>query len=1165
MKNDSSLNYVKNKFRGIVAVYRSKKFNKDKKLTDSAVFRQEIKCLYLECRHLFSENRYQSVVSWITKSIQAQLPELSYQEVGFEDLRFIKPEFKPLSLNSEISWVVSRLLFFSKEVSVFLSFKKQIESLVLSGEYFEALKAIDLKEKKIGATLWSVKLKISLLQTVKGLESQKQYTAGVRSIWVGGILSYIALFTSVRNEERTSIGKYSDEMEIKFNNQKLDKNLVPHLRYHLLAELPSSEEDAVNLLVMEQVGTVYDLYETFVDTIFHSLKPNGLKLKREFVLDIVRKLYLINDPRLPKVDFIISGGCSSTILQIRSHNLSDKVISNDKKALLKTAKIFRSSKHDFKDVWDYIYFGIWLSLQEKNHKLKNIKPHKIPFLLGHAMSEGNMVNDINTIIKLSVNYYGISVFAGIKEFLALLIRNSKQHHDLWSPHFIGLRSDYLGIEDVPLDSSDHKCHLSFASLTAKLWVGDVDEIKSKVDKYTLSILENLRLLASKKIDESLLKLPAEISKDIPLPYRLIFSQMKLYSFSKERMRPEIIKLVNETVPSSDDILDIVAFEKELIEFEFEDYDSTDEILNAPIALFVAWLKTENSRLLSYLRISTKKAIKKYNVTKPSEIKEVYNKDVRKLVFFLSNICVPQVIDCLRDLKGTKIVLNERQDICRQLACLDFVNKKDYDGEIEAIADDLLMEEGKRVVDRTRIYVDMDAHTRWKLKELKEDYERYKDLLEIKVSGDQNYDEIVEDFLSAEGPTKTTFVPDNEADAVLLSIVAKASNDFLTNPKYGLDYFLSKRIRHQSFIGLIRSHLEFSNLITTRVSEGDDFDYNHMWIGKFNTLSQVDKDKLNEMMSNFAEEFDDSLIHVRDNVFQLNTESCPNGLIKIDFNIKIMSLLKHFIIETNSSFEEFVYYTNIFMWAFLQPSLEKTRNYIQKILKQQIMQDADKLKANARKLASHDPAFEDFELQLTDKIAAVQRSLEDVMSWFTPLIGVSADRVVLSVDKALNLSTNAALDMLKPFNPKLSVEIKNPDDVKLQQQGLTFINDTIFILFDNIKSHSGLKNPDVKLTVVVNSEKEVITIRCCNNTRLNDRERLKGEIEKIKYLIENGKAGDRAKVEGRSGFIKLAASIDKTNKGCLDFNLLEDGDFYLSISNDLKVKQVPVEDLRVENV
>jgi len=1166
MKNDPSMNDIKNKFRGIVSVYRSQQFVKDKKTTNSIVFRQSIKSLYMDCRVKFSEGQFSEVFSWINNSINSQLPELANKVIGFEDLRFITTGIKEISLSTEVSWIVNRLSYASYEINKFLGYKKQVEKLVLLGEYQQALDIIDKKENELGVTLWSVKLKISLLQTVNGLEAQKQYTAEVRKIFPSGILSYISYFTSVRNEDRTSIAKFNADMEVKFNGQKMDQNLVAHLKYHLTTELPIDNKNASKLLMIEQLGTIFDLYETFVAVILSTIDPHSIKCSEKSIIEAGKKLNKINDPRIAKLIFNISGSCDLTKLQIRNPTLSDKFISNDKVEVLKIIRKFGQQKSLGTDIWDYIYIGIWLGLVNKKSLRKQALPHYLPQLLGNALSEKNMLINSNVLIKLSINYHGLSIFVGVKEFLNFLLKSSPKYQELWSPHLISLHSDYLGVEDIPLGSAIHKLGVFEESVTNKFWTMDAYIPNSDIEAFGLSIIKTLKLLSENDYESSLRSLPQVILKGIPHHYRLFFSQMKLFALSKEGLRSDTIKLINEIVPTSKDILDIVTFEEVLIDFEFDDFNSTENILNAPISLFVVWLKTDDSKLLSYLRVATKQAIKKSGVNKPSELDHPQFVPIKsQLIFFLEHICVPQIIDNIRSLRGTKAVLNERQDICRLLVKLDPINTNSYLQEVNSIADDLLMEEGKRVVDRTRIYVDMDAHTRWMFKELKEDYGRYKDLLEINIKGEQNFSEILDDFMNADIATKTTFIPENEADAVLLSLVAKASNDFLTNPKYGLDYFLSKRIRHQSFIGLIRSHLEFSNLITTRVSEKDDFEYNYFWVNKFNSLQECEKDELNDLLSSFAKNFDNELIHVRDNVFQLHTEDCPTGLIKIDFNIQVMSLLKHFIVETDASFEDFVYYSNNFMWAFLQPSLENTKKYINGTLKPSIMHSADKLKAQARKLAGKDDSFGDFELQLSDQTAAVQRSLEDVMSWFTPLTGVSADNIVLSIEKVLNLSIKAALDMLKPFEPQIKTTITNKNEVMLHQQGLTFVNDTIFILLDNIKTHSGLKYPNVNLDINIDNEQGTLTISCRNDSKQIERVRLRMEIDTIKKLIDNEKFGERAKSEGRSGFIKLAASIDKTEQGKLDFSLDEAGEFCLSITIDLGVKQVPVEEVRIKNV
>tara|TARA_R110001592_G_scaffold1039_1_gene6087 strand:+ start:3323 stop:6811 length:3489 start_codon:yes stop_codon:yes gene_type:complete len=1161
--NDVVMNSIKNKFRGIISTFRSKGFVKNKKVSDSAILRQNIKTLYLDCRVKAHETDFQEVVTWLNKNIHTQLPEYYSTPIGYEELRFINTDVLPAPLLTEIKWVVTRLAFERDNLNKFLSYKQETERLLLNGNYKQALDVLINIEKELGVSLWSIQLKVSLLQTIDGLEAQKQYTAEVRNVWPGGILSYVTYFTSVRNEDRTSLVKFNDDMNVKLNGHNIDESLRAYLKYRITTVLPEDESEMAQMLQIEQLGTVYDLYESLIAVFLKSLSPNSATNFKGAVINSLEKLETINDPRLVKIKFHLTGEYEPARLQQRNTNLSDKLISDHRSSLLDIYRLFKKCD---KDVWGYIYLGIWLSLTGTNVSKKKPQPHNMHRLIGHALSTQNMLFDINALIKLSINYSGLDIFSGINEFLHFILKRGSEHYNLWSLHLIGIHSAHFGIEDLNLNSNSKQISRFKETVTSTYWRANSNNQSCLPNTYSISIIKSLTRLSENNIEGCLQSLNDCDASNIPQPFRLLHCQMKLFALSREGSRSNIVNLVNETVPYSKDILEIVSFDDQLIDFEFEDFDSTDNILSTPIALFVAWTKTDSSKFLSYLRIATKKAIKKAGCEKPSELQNTNLKeDNYKLIFFLRNICLPHIIDNISSLKGTKTVLNERQDICRLLSELDPNNQLHYQAEIENIADDLMMEDGKRVVDRTRIYVDMDAHTRWFMKELPEDYARYKDLLGIRVTGSQNYKEIVDDYFSADSATKTTFTPENEADAILLGIVAKASHDFLTNSKYGLDYYLSKRIRHQSFIGLIRSHLEFSELITTRESEDKDFEYNTFWVNRFKSLSQCKKDELNSLLSLFAKEFDNKLIDVRDNVFQLNTEACPTGLIKIDFNIQIMSLLKHFIIETDATFEKFVYYSNTFMWALLQPSLEQAKKYINDNLKPNIMHNADKLKANARKLAGGDSAFDDFELKLTEQIAAVQRSLEDVMAWFTPLIGISADRVVLSVDKVLSLSINASLDMLKPFNPNIKTNINNKDDIHLHQQELTFVNDTIFILLDNIKTHSGIKRPDIILDIDVDADSRTFTISCSNQTKQSERKQLLVEINKIKKLISDEKLGDRSKSEGRSGFIKLAASIYKADKGYLSFDLGENGEFNLSITNDLHIVQEPLEIADIENV
>lgn len=69
---------------------------------------------------------------------------------------------------------------------------------------------------------------------------------------------------------------------------------------------------------------------------------------------------------------------------------------------------------------------------------------------------------------------------------------------------------------------------------------------------------------------------------------------------------------------------------------------------------------------------------------------------------------PLLLDSLRRiLKSSQDVMNERQAICASLRLIDPTNSSNYQDEVMLITNQQAMEEGEWIVDRTRIYVDMD--------------------------------------------------------------------------------------------------------------------------------------------------------------------------------------------------------------------------------------------------------------------------------------------------------------------------------------------------------------------------------------------------------------------------------------------------------------------------
>ncbi|HBW2163792.1 TPA: hypothetical protein MEL03_005788, partial [Klebsiella pneumoniae] len=165
-----------------------------------------------------------------------------------------------------------------------------------------------------------------------------------------------------------------------------------------------------------------------------------------------------------------------------------------------------------------------------------------------------------------------------------------------------------------------------------------------------------------------------------------------------------------------------------------------------------------------------------------------------------------------------------------LRTLDEENSSTYEDEILDISHRLTLNAGQMIVDRTRIHVDVNALMRWVNRELSEDIYRYRDL--AKVITIAEFDEVMRELL-IENQLPVQYSEFDEADTLLYSILVKIGNEFVSNPLFGLDYYLSKRIRHQSFVGLIRGHLQEKNIISLKETGDSDYLRNDYWLEKFN--------------------------------------------------------------------------------------------------------------------------------------------------------------------------------------------------------------------------------------------------------------------------------------------------------------------------------------------
>lgn len=1152
---DKDFNNLQNKFRGLVSKFKSpRSFSKELKESEpSSKFRSGLRRLFLDARIVLPPPQFDVFLAWIDYQMRTGVGTLAFQKVGYGDLSGIYSKAPIVSLERELLWITARIRTDADKLNAFRSGTEEIEQLVFGGEIEEAIQSLVLIERAFGASLWSVQLRIALENFAGGLERQKKYTAEVRGIYKSGLLGFFAYHTSVRNEERSTFTKYCDDIRARIDkHQYFSPHVKVYARYRLAGEFPANVGGLADILRVEQSHSFIDVYETFVAVAQEIARREDLGVARGVMVKCLRSLTAVDDFRLAKTAYYLDGQHCGTFPQ-RSKEISDLLFSGDiKRAALISRRVLKSHT----DTWQHIYAGVALSHTTRSRSPRTQTPKQIQRLIGAILSRTESIGDsIAQLEKTATNLRGLPTAAGLLDMVPLLRR--PRPDDPWRPWLIGMNCPTFGVEDL-LPDGFHSYMTSSSAAGGK--IGQTGAVWSGFHRYVLynshvvgqavTLFSAAGLLGQgdfqKAVDTIAAHKPGERSESV----RSMGTLILLHAYFGLGDRQKVIELIADEGARGAAYRQALPVLPSLGHYAWSDYKGLPFSLLAPIALHLLWTANENDTTASLLRYATGAAIRQSGVKLPSQLTELAEGFPRhQLAYFLHKVCVPQILDVTRILKGSRDVLEERLAICNGLRNLDAQNASSHQDEIMAISNKLALDDGQWIVDRSRVHVDADALMRWASKEFSEDFSRYRDLLALNIGRSQNFDDVLKEIVMSPSSRRTSFTPENESDAVLASILSRCGDEFLFNPSFGFDFFLSKRIRHQSFIGLIRGPLEFAHLITTRESETGAYRRNDFWLDKFTCITGADKEALNNALAKFSAKFDETLVAAKDTSFHIRSPEHPNGLLHLELSSQLITLARA-VIRPDSTLPDFLKIVLQILWATLEPSLANVRRFVSDELKTKIAHSFDELRASVRKFAEQDPVFLQLDPAIGGCSSDVQRALDDVVTWFYHA-DVEVQKRSFSLDQILNISIDSVLKCHRAFHPEINCEIED-DDCQMSGGDLVSVHDFIFIALDNVRIHSHLKKPKVEISITANTEDGTLIIKVISESNPQSQPGQEENLREIRQVINEGNMGRRTRNEGRSGILKLAAVVRQSSKGRIEFGFTDDNHFELSITYSLIV-------------
>lgn len=564
------------------------------------------------------------------------------------------------------------------------------------------------------------------------------------------------------------------------------------------------------------------------------------------------------------------------------------------------------------------------------------------------------------------------------------------------------------------------------------------------------------------------------------------------------------------------------------------------------AIFLSMINADvNIQYLAY-----KKCLRNLDVLRASEV-TVGTDD--KIDYFLSNVATPKVLTLhVLRFKSVKQVLEERLNICTNLN--NYYDKKVYADEISSIIRDLKMLELNKQIDENKIYVDVQSIVETELDEVKDLYKMYEQAEHDSDIHQESLSQLVESLkmLGIDVLVDRKYKERLDYQLELLrKMFIYTRNQFLFNPKSGLDNYLSTRIRHGTLINQLRNHYELCNLIVNK--NNGVYGSNDYWLQHIFGLGNDQYKLCDEYMRSFAEETDKLIFEIKDAFVQVYTEE-HNEKANACFNYDIMyfdSLIEklHWRTELNS-FDAILSEMINLLWKRTDDCLEQMKTILQESRQKML----DELQVLERQIAnviglSH-LGWAQFHDTITKCYGDVQDDFLVVSRWFNRGSSVNFDFTIKQVIEACVGSINT--------NNKITLETKVDcrSETELRGKYFSTLYDMFHDIMNNVLYYEREHNISAICTIDVLEIEQMLNIRISNPIDKSDESSMLDKVNEINENLDTLLRGGKSRTEGNSGCIKIFNAVHN-HLGSMNnsyVNSIENGYFVVKINLDLNSLQ-----------
>lgn len=998
------------------------------------------------------------------------------------------------NFEKEIDWLIISLIKFGNQINAFLKKKIEFEQLLLTGQNQLAKEKVIEINTTICYSLWGIENGLLVEELLGGLEKNKEFLSLLNKEELEILSSLFADFYSNKAERKLSSVRYNSILAEFVRN--LDQGFQEYWSMKLNFFNTPNFSEFSDILIYDSKSSIIDRYLTFI-RISQWIALHGTDDHKNMIF---KKLTIlinkIQDPLLNNLlilfdldtEIVITEKTKETLALLDLYTIGDY-----DRALGIAQELILENPQELSLYEIYIKCHFQLEIPFSPLTAGKAVMNEIVEDLYNIYEKNNGTgSSIARLVKAANMLDSFSLSPQLFSFLQTL-NPDKSILDSKLPYYINslvinpwFYKQYIDtkIQENYIRKLESLFPESVTLMFIKSYLSDVNGEASLIEN-SLIPYDRIRFYqASSSIAKGNFDSAIEMLEELlhNSKNQLFLEEVTILLFNSYKAIKAfdkcIVLYVENYVKNNNNIIryEIGIITKEIERAKFKNVAPT---IYLPIFFFIT--KQDNHSTNVALRVF----LRSMGIKRPPELVEFGEMFEQSLLIeLLFSVCIPEILKYSTYFTGTKDILSERLKIFQLLAQINPSEVKIYKQEIRRLSQNLAIIEGIRQVDESKIYVDEKGLIDNEFSEIQNSFNRYIEISNLIAEKSLYFVDILSNKkilyqaldidLSAEDIEKVR-LSKNIKFSIFKELFYEILDKFLFSNQYGLDSYLSTRIRHGTLLGQLRSEFQKQSLITQKDKNTEEYHRNSYWQEKLD-FGPESLNRIQKLLANFSSKIDNIANELKENHIQIKTElKKSNGLFDYVFseNELIFSYEKFF--KRINNYSEFITWVLAFIWERTKTNLEIIQNIISVKIKDEIIENLIQLEKDLKDSVADGASIQELINNITNCRTNIISEIDKIADWFKKRENITSD---FTIDKVVDTS----IEITKKISQINSINVQSKITSEGLLKGEFFIHffDIIRIFLENAVSYSELETSDLRLEIEAFERDENLIIEISNN-------------------------------------------------------------------------------------